>query len=263
MEDISRELEKEIESYSSPVRNKRKRETRYIAVDDFGKMKSADWIKRAILFLSILSIVLFATTVLFCKFYINYKTEFKKSQEKLALAEKKVKDSIAEQEHLMARLVLSGTVNDKPMLPEAETKNNDKKVIESKVAKVTKRKPKPAAPSPKPVTPAVTPKPIPVKPQVAATPRAPVPVASPAPAQPEIVKNVGIERFQITKEEATGDILVNFRVLNVASEKEKHQDVCLFFSHQVTALLSINWLFPRCLLRTISLPYRGEDSIFP
>ena len=52
MEDISRELEKEIESYSSPASTKRKSETRLIAVDDFGKMKSADWIKKLILFLS-------------------------------------------------------------------------------------------------------------------------------------------------------------------------------------------------------------------
>jgi hypothetical protein len=50
MEDISRELEKEIESYSSPASTKRKSETRLIAVDDFGKMKSADWIKKLILF---------------------------------------------------------------------------------------------------------------------------------------------------------------------------------------------------------------------
>jgi hypothetical protein len=218
MEDISRELEKEIESYSSPVRNKRRTETRLIAVDDFGKMKSADWIKKALFALSVLSLVLFATTILFYKLYSNYKAEFTKSQDNLTLAEKKVKDSVAEQEHLMAKLVLSGNISGEPLEEPKEQKavtNDVKKVIESKVAKVAK-KPKPTPPKPTPVK---SVKPAPVKTPKPIVSKAPVAVAPGSESEPEIIKNVGIERFQIVKEEVTGDILVNFRVLNVASEK--------------------------------------------
>ena len=208
MEDISRELEKEIESYSSPVRNKRKTETRYIAVDDFGGMKSADWIKTALLSLSVLCLVLLAATVLFYKLYANYKIENTRLQENLNLAETKVKDSIKEKEYLMAKLVISDNNLVKPVEEEKEIDNDVKKVIESKVAKVVKKRQKPAT--------------------MATPPDAAPKQTSPEPAKvesseiestPENIKNVGVERFMIVKDDITGDLLINFRVINILSGK--------------------------------------------
>ena len=207
MEDISRELEKEIDSYSSPVRSKRKSETRLIAVDDFGKMKSADWLKQVLLSLSILSLVLFAATVLFYKLYSNYKIECTSLRENLTLAEKKVKDSIKEKEYLMAKLVILDNNSVKSAANEEEISNDVKKVIESKVAKVVKKQVRADS---KPIiadVPKVT------------SPEVPEIVSSEIESVPEDIKNVRIERFMIVKDEITGDLLVNFRVLNVASEK--------------------------------------------
>ena len=214
MEDISRELEKEIDSYSSPARNKRRTEIRLIAVDDFGKMKSADWLKKVLLSLSVLCLVFLITTVLFFKLYANYKTEFKKLKTELNLAEKKVQESIKDKEYLMAKLVISGG-NSEEVKPKAkEIKAETKKIIESKVVKVAKKKQKPAT---RPVPVKIASKPVPEK--IATYSSAQPSVASETPSELEIIKNVGIDRFLITKEEATGDILVNFRVLNVASER--------------------------------------------
>ncbi|MCK5543230.1 MAG: hypothetical protein KAI40_11120 [Desulfobacterales bacterium] len=206
MEDISRELEKEIESYSSPARTKRKSETRLIAVDDFGKMKSADWIKKLVLFLLVLSVVLSATTILFFKLYANYKVEYIDLRENLNLAEKKIKDSIKEKEYLMAKLVISNFNSDRSV-EETKKEDNVNKVIESKVAKIVKKKPKPA---PKIVPPEVPKATTTVVPEVT-TPE--------VESEPDDIKNVGIERFTIVKDDLSGDLLIKFRVFNTASEK--------------------------------------------
>ncbi|MCK5311742.1 MAG: hypothetical protein KAJ62_06510 [Desulfobacteraceae bacterium] len=221
MEDISRELEKEIESYSSPVRNKRKTETRYIAVDDFGSMKSADWIKKALLSLSVLCLVLFATTFLFYKLYANYKIENTKLQENLNSAEKKVKDSIKEKEFLMAKLVISDNNSVKPVEEEQEIKDDIKKVIESKVVKVVKKRQKSAQGATPPVadTKPAAPEPLPSDVPKVVSSQVPKTIPSEIESTPENIKNVGIERFMIVKDDVTGDLLVNFRVINIASEK--------------------------------------------
>ncbi|MCP3901571.1 MAG: hypothetical protein GY707_17830, partial [Desulfobacteraceae bacterium] len=44
-------------------------------------------------------------------------------------------------------------------------------------------------------------------------------IAEEAESEPDNIKNVAIERFMIVKEELSGDLLVRFRVLNIASEK--------------------------------------------
>ena len=222
MEDISRELEKEIESYSSPARIKRKSETRLIAVDDFGEMKSADWIKKLVLFLSILSVVLSATTVLFYNLYTNYKVEYTDLRVNLDLAEKKIKDSIKEKEYLMAKLVISNSNSDR-LAEEIKKENDGKKIIGSKVAKIVKKKPK-LAPKPAPkIAPKITPTQAsraPVTEFAKAITREPLRVlSSEVKPDPEDIKNVGIERFMIVKDEISGDLLVSFRVLNVKSEK--------------------------------------------
>ncbi len=258
MEDISRELEKEIDSYSSPVRIKRKTETRLIAVDDFGKMKPADWIKKLVLFLFILSMFLTATTILFFKLYSNYKFESNNLREKLDLVEAKVKKSVKEQEYLMAKLVISDSNSAKPDIEMKIDKKEVgvKKTIGSKVAKTVKKRPKPipkttppkikkrsSAKVKKATPPKATPKPVyPIAPKIVSNEKPNVtptevpgvaasetpkivaaksanPITDEVESESENIKNVAIERFMIVKEELSGDLLIRFRVLNVASEK--------------------------------------------
>lgn len=217
MEDISRELEKEIESYSSPVRIKRKSETRLIAVDDFGEMKSADWIKKFVLFLLVLSVILTITTILFYKLYSNYKVESKNLRTNLDVAERKIKDSIKEQEYLMAKLVISNSnsvISDEKPGKEIREKEVKKK-IKSKVVKVVKKLP---VPVPK-IVPHATQKKIVPEIQKTIVPES-IKAATPeAEAEPDDIRNVGIERFMIVKDELSNDLLVSFRVLNIASDK--------------------------------------------
>jgi hypothetical protein len=217
MEDISRELEKEIDSYSSPVRIKRKSETRLIAVDDFGKMKSADWIKKLVLFLLVLGVILTFTTILFYRLYSNYKTDSNNLRKNLELAEKRIKDSIKEKEYLMAKLVIS---NSNSVVSVKEPKkgnigNEAPKVIGSKVAKIVKKKPKSA---PK-IIPPETSKAIVSEVSKVIAPEPSIIDVSEIESKPDDIRNVGIERFTIIKDEFSNDLLVNFRVLNIASDK--------------------------------------------
>lgn len=218
MEDISRELEKEIESYSNPVRIKRKSGTRLIVVDDFGKMKSADWIKKFVLFLFILSLVLLATTILFYNLYSNYKAESLSLREGLNIAEKKTKDLVNEKEYLMAKLVISEdtlTESKSKIDQEGGVKTDVKKTIESKVAKIAKKRPKSVPKRALAAIPQKFSKPVaPELPEASSTEL----IAPAAESQPDNVKKVGIERFVIVKDELSKDLLVGFRVLNVTSE---------------------------------------------
>ncbi|GEM_PF-575512 len=230
MEDISRELEKEIEAYSSPVRIKRKKETRLIAVNDFGEMRSADWVKKFILFLLSLSLILIITTFLFYRLYSSYRAESLSLRKNLEASEKKVKDAVREKEYLMAKLVISnssdtaspGKVSDNKKktekLKEVKKEHNNK-VIGSKVAKIEKKVVKPASkkvlPEPVKNMPAAAPEMAVVKPSRVSAPDA-------EPGSDNTTDNtieVGIERFMIVKDKASRDLFVKFRVLNKASEK--------------------------------------------
>ncbi len=229
MEDISRELEKEIESYSSPARIKRKSATMLIAVDDFGKMKPADWIKKFLVVLVVISIFFFLTTIQFYRLYSNYKAECISLRTNLDLAEKKVKNSIKEKEFLMAKLVMS---DKKPVKLKIEEKKNITKIIESKVVKVVKKRQIPSAPTSLNKSGSIQgaqkklqkyrnqpPKDITQAPQKDIQNEIIKPAPSEAEPEQKNIKNVGIDRFVITKDKDTGDVFINFRVLNIASEQ--------------------------------------------
>ncbi len=211
MEDISRELEKEIESYSSPSRLQRKSETRLIAVDDFGKMKSADWIKKLILCLLVLSVVLLLTTIIFYKLFTNYKTETLDLRGNLNSAEMRIKDLVKEKEFLMAKLVIAKTDYIEP--DNKEKKDNKEKggekVVRNKVAKVEKKLPLSAHKKKVPVTPST----------VTSATVPPATIAPKVKLKPNDNENVSIEKFIIVKDKNTGNLIINFRVLNMASEK--------------------------------------------
>lgn len=107
MEDISRELEKEI-AQSKPSPYKKNRKKSFLIVDDFGEIKSAGHLKVFVyVFLVIGTLSFFAAGGL----YILFSQEaLENKQLKLELTEQKKKaDSlVADNEILMARLVISG-----------------------------------------------------------------------------------------------------------------------------------------------------------
>ena len=108
MEDLPRELEKEIKKLSQPVQIINKKKTGLFLINDFGKVKPVGWIKT---FIGLLSFTTFFTILLTCLLYYLYadiKTEKIKQTQKLVIAEKRINTLINEKEILMARLVILG-----------------------------------------------------------------------------------------------------------------------------------------------------------
>ena len=107
MEDISRELEREI-ARSKPKPYKQDRNARVLIIDDFGEIKSGEYLKILVMILSIISVVCIVLSVLFYYFYTDLSRVAGPNENRLVLAEKKVYDLTRQKEVLMARLVIAG-----------------------------------------------------------------------------------------------------------------------------------------------------------
>ncbi len=121
MEDISRELEKEI-ARSKPKPYRQDRRTRLIIVDDFGEMKSGDYFKILMKCLSISSVIFFAAAILFYCLYAGLSKDSISIKAQLDTAQKKVDKLNRDKEVLMAKLVISGKELDIVQKPADEQK---------------------------------------------------------------------------------------------------------------------------------------------
>ncbi len=108
MEDISRELEKEIIASTrySPV--KRRVKSKFFLINDFGEVKYIGWLKTFLLFLSFISIAAIVAAFFLYHLYSGVKTDKTKLSDELAVSQKKTASLIKKNEILMARLVISG-----------------------------------------------------------------------------------------------------------------------------------------------------------
>ena len=100
MEDISRELEREI-ARSKPKPYKQDRKTRILIIDDFGKMKSGEYLKTFVKILFFTSVVCFVSAVLFYYLYTGLSKDARLTKAKLILAEKQVDELTSKKEILM------------------------------------------------------------------------------------------------------------------------------------------------------------------
>jgi hypothetical protein len=243
MEDISRELEREI-ARSRPKPYKQDRTTKLLIVDDFGKMKSGDYYKTIVKFLSIISIISLAAAIIFYFLYSGLSRDSKFNKTKLDTAQKKVVELTAQKEVLMAKLVISGQkleITQKPTPPPTpEVKKKKKKSVkvekeatnlevvkkdkEPEVEKIVKASTLPAVSAP--VLPAPT-KALPAK----AIPAQETPIQIPAttaevsltPPSSDSVKpgrivnkTVTIENFIVKKARSNRDLLVRFDIKKIA-----------------------------------------------
>ena len=112
MEDISRELEREI-ARAKPSPHKASREKRILIVDDFGELKSGGYLKVLVYLFSITSIIGILGAVVFFYLYTGLAQESAQLKQELSGLEKKLTRLTNEKEILMARLVISG---EKPVL---------------------------------------------------------------------------------------------------------------------------------------------------
>lgn len=217
MEDISRELEREI-AQTKPKPFKQDLKTRILIIDDFGCMKSGEFLKKFLIGLSASTAVLFLTTVIFSFLYFNLAGRSGGIHEKLETAERKLKAVTKEKEVLMARLVIHGKE-----LPVQEPVKEKKKspALVSKPAEPVKEataiaaapvKPKSEKKSPV-VKPAVSPAPagdvVPEK-------KAPGPVLDSPEKEADSPKEISVEKFEVGLDNGTKDLLVRFDIRNVS-----------------------------------------------
>ncbi|MCK5163966.1 MAG: hypothetical protein KAQ72_09620 [Desulfobacula sp.] len=229
MEDISRELEREI-ARSKPKPYKQDRKTRILIVDDFGQMKSGEYLRTFVTILFIISIVCFVTAGVFYYLYTGLSRDTNSIKTKLVLAETKVDELTREKEMLMARLVISGKDPGIEKVSGQEDKPEDKIEGRLLIAQVEEKKPlvsknqeiksiptepeegdiinKPSMADPEKNI---------IKPKlntIGESPEAPV-----APETPKAVnKTVSIEKFTVIKDGTKGDLLVRFDIRNISKE---------------------------------------------
>jgi len=234
MEDISRELEREI-ARSKPKPYKQDRKTRILIIDDFGKMKSGEYLKTFVKILFFISVVCFVAAALFYYLYTGLSKDAKLTKARLSVAEKQVADLTSKKEILMARLVISGKEPGikkpikKPDERPIENKKVDKPIaveVEEKKPLVSKNeeiKPIPAEPAEgektddlslaKQENSLIEPKTDEMDESVQSPELAPEIEPS-----KEIRKTVRIEKFTVKKDGRNGDLLVRFDIRNISTE---------------------------------------------
>nr|NJM01031.1 hypothetical protein [Desulfobacula sp.] len=107
MEDISRELEREI-AKSRPKPFRKNNKIKILMVDDFGRVISGNHMKIIFVGFCFISVAAFFTSILFIYKYVTLSGETAPYKERLVLAEKKIIELTTEKEVLMARLVILG-----------------------------------------------------------------------------------------------------------------------------------------------------------
>lgn len=123
---MSRELEKEI-AQARPKPYKPDRRTSVLIVDDFGEMKSGEYLKvlaRIFIFASLIGCL---SAAVFCYFFVTAAKELSSTKAQLTSVEKKLKKLSGEKEELMARLVILGKAPDVSK-GEPQKKEDDKEV---------------------------------------------------------------------------------------------------------------------------------------
>ena len=137
MEDISRELEREIaRAKPTPYRTNRKKNI--LVVNDFGEMKSGRYLWVLVRLLALTSLVFGLATAGLYYLYDHQADKAEAMEKRLVILEKKKNQLTNEKEILMAQLVMAG---DKPLLGEVEapeavvkTAKADTKKSEGKMA---------------------------------------------------------------------------------------------------------------------------------
>ncbi len=195
MEDISRELEREI-AKSRPKPFRKNRKIKILIVDNFGKVISGNHIKNIFMVLFFISIVMFFTsTVLFYKSFV-FSREALSYKDRLISAEKKCDELTSEKEVLMARLVILGK---EPGI-EKKRENHDGEASN----------PQPETEKEKSVSPPVA----------ALTDQAAMEAATNQTTETKAMnKTVLIEKFAVIRNRAGKDLLVRFDIRNISKDQ--------------------------------------------
>lgn len=121
MEDISKELEKEIAEIK-PSPYKMSRENSILIINNLGEIRSGDFLKTLVCFFLAISLMGGLGTIVFCRLYAKANKQKIQLQSSRDVLEKKVDRLTGEKEILMARLVVTGNT------AELETLTNSGKI---------------------------------------------------------------------------------------------------------------------------------------
>ncbi len=213
MEDISRDLEREI-ARSKPKPYIQNRRERIIIIDDFGGMKSGDYLKILMKLFSFTSVVCLIAAAVLYYLYSDLSRDSDSVRTEFDTAQQKVKELTQEKAVLMAKLVISGQKLD--IQPE--------KVV-SNAPGVEKNEAEPALPESKDIEDQK----MPVK--VEEKEKKTVPesdgsdkivktsVSQPRPIPGKIVnKTVTIENFIVKKSRSNKELLVRFDIRKISKK---------------------------------------------
>lgn len=167
-----------------------RRTTRIIVVDDFGEMKSGEYLKFFTRFLSIATCILLGAGALLYYGYTKVSMENGLTRETLAIAKQKLTDLTREKELLMARLVMAG--KDPVIRDESDPQNT---LSNGPVEQVN-----PALSS------------------MAETEGNSLETPFEQKVPGTIEKTVDLEKFSVEKDEPTGDLLVRFDIRNISKQ---------------------------------------------
>ncbi len=221
MEDISRELEKEITKLK-PSPYKKTTKKRILAVDDFGEVKSAGHLKILAYIFGVTSLIsLFAACGLYYLFSNqSFENKFLKSE--LSGLVEAVDRLVTQKEVLMARLVISGkepwvegiTANAKAarsVTAAKEKKAGIKEKPDTRRVNTARKKRSPSTADTKTKEPASLP--------IVLAEKNPDKETEPVSESNEPVQQiVAIEKFTVTRDGADGDLLVRFDIRNISDK---------------------------------------------
>lgn len=213
MEDISRELEREI-ARSKPAPHKKNKKKRVLIVDDMGGVKPGGYLKYLLVLLLCTALVCLAAAGVFFVHFDQLSRENIELASRAAALESRVAALTRDKETLMARLVMSGqdpelasdvsdSVSGDPGPDTGEKKNKEEQTashIQAQSTQDTKDVQDTDADETE-------------DPSAAQQPEDPeIPIAA------EEAGKVDIEKFSVTRDKGEGDLLVRFDIRNVSKK---------------------------------------------
>lgn len=91
---------------SKPKPYKKKKSLRTVIIDDFGTIRSGEFLNTRVIYLSFLSVLFLIATIIFFYLYYDSLKKYKFVAKKIIIAEKKNDKLIQEKEVLMAKIVM-------------------------------------------------------------------------------------------------------------------------------------------------------------
>jgi len=216
MEDISRELEREI-ARAKPSPHKASNKKRILIIDDFGELRSGGYLKVLVYFFSLIGFIGVSGTIGFYYFFAEVQKKNLKLEERLTFLEKKANRLTTDKELLMARLVLSGKKPDLVAPTKVDPENSVAQIPSVNEKEITKPEKE------ENVKPAIA-----KEKNIVATPKSDLPQepgsfsGGSGKSESRVLHPVvSVENFSITRGKNDGKLIVNFNIRNISKDSKE------------------------------------------